>query len=307
MVAVRLELAAVGGRSRSLSSATALSDPQQQPTPALLTDVATDVTSPAPAQPSLSLDVASPQVAEALHSLWRQATAELPPAAAAAAGPDMNPLLPALGRALAAAGATDDQQSQSEAVHAARLALLAAAVEQLLPQPPQPVCVSLAGDARLAAQLRQAAADLNVAWPAPALLSAKHLPANVRLHLQFAGQGQPVLAELTAVAQQHPAARTLIELAADSLAQQVDSPQAAKLALHTEGLNLRDWLAGQHLPPEEYLMAAHVSFPLITLVQLAHYIAFLAETHTTHAEMVARAASSLGHSQGERRGERARE
>ena len=72
-------------------------------------------------------------------------------------------------------------------------------------------------------------------------------------------------------------------------------PQAKAADAHAQGFALTEWLEGA-APGADYLASASVSYPLVGLTQLAHYVATLAKLGKTHEEMVFKGAT--GHSQG---------
>ena len=128
--------------------------------------------------------------------------------------------------------------------------------------------------------------------------SAQPLPP--KLHLEFAGQGQPVLDELRRAARATAAAGSLCRACGAALELLV--PLAPPHIFPAEGFPLARWLAegaegARKAEDGEDVLRAPVSFVLITLLQLCHYAAF-AEQHGGQASVVGRTASAFGHSQG---------
>ena len=126
------------------------------------------------------------------------------------------------------------------------------------------------------------------------------LEANMKMHFQFAGQGQPVLEELRHVVNQSSVASRLCTLCTAEIQRvllEVVAVSSSSLST-ANGFPLDLWLKGEDLPPEKELLSASVSFPLITLVQLCHFAVYAAG-QGGHEDVMRQAASAFGHSQGE--------
>lgn len=208
----------------------------------------------------------------------------------------------------------DDTAGMSSDTASGAAAVLLAALSAELGRRQLPLAAALPDDdGTRAGAVRTAALRLGATCPgagdsARGLLASPTATSAINpqatLHLQFAGQGQPVLDELARVATRHPRVTRVLQVCCARLQTLAATPG---LELHAEGLDVAAWLEGRLLPPEEYLLASHVSFPLITLVQLCSYLAFLAETNTAHKTFAAQVRTAFGHSQGQSRGGGGRE
>lgn len=113
------------------------------------------------------------------------------------------------------------------------------------------------------------------------------------LFATFGGQGYPYIAEAQRLYAQDAAGAFMKPIVA-ALEVAAASPEAAAAGCHAEGFDLSAWLEGEP-PSANYLASASVSYPLVGLTQLAHYVATLAKIGKTHEEMVFKGAT--GHSQ----------
>ena len=75
--------------------------------------------------------------------------------------------------------------------------------------------------------------------------------------------------------------------------------QASAAACHSEGFDVAAWLEDPaRTPSASYLASAAVSYPMVGLVQMGHYMAMLGDTGKTHEELVGLFKGATGHSQG---------
>ena len=155
------------------------------------------------------------------------------------------------------------------------------------------------------------------------------------LFATFGGQGYPYLAELRALYGQE-AAGAFIKPIVAALEAAAASDEAVAANAHPEGFALGDWCAppprprcpaphlarkqrrkpggappalltqfvrrlsrleGTEEPSANYLASASVSYPLVGLTQLSHYVATLDKVGKTHEDMVPLFKGATGHSQ----------
>lgn len=123
---------------------------------------------------------------------------------------------------------------------------------------------------------------------------------NAYIYAVFGGQGniEEYFDELREVYTTYP---TLVEdfitSAAAHLQQLARDPKAEKL--YPKGLDVMRWLNNKDAQPDtEYLVSAPVSFPLIGLTQLAHYLVMCRVLGTHPGHVRERFSGSTGHSQG---------
>jgi len=123
---------------------------------------------------------------------------------------------------------------------------------------------------------------------------------NAYIYAVFGGQGniEEYFDELREVYTTYP---TLVEdfitSAAAHLQQLARDPKAEKL--YPKGLDVMRWLNNKDAQPDtEYLVSAPVSFPLIGLTQLAHYLVMCRVLGTHPGHVRERFSGATGHSQG---------
>lgn len=123
---------------------------------------------------------------------------------------------------------------------------------------------------------------------------------NAYIYAVFGGQGniEEYFDELREIYTTYP---TLVEdfitSAAAHLQQLARDPKAEKL--YPKGLDVMRWLNNKDAQPDtEYLVSAPVSFPLIGLTQLAHYLVMCRVLGTHPGHVRERFSGSTGHSQG---------
>ncbi|KAG6353286.1 hypothetical protein INS49_007585, partial [Diaporthe citri] len=116
----------------------------------------------------------------------------------------------------------------------------------------------------------------------------------------FGGQGniEEYFEELRELWQTYPSfVGDLILTAAEQLQTLANNPSAEKL--FTKGLDIMNWLQNPEATPDvEYLITAPVSFPLIGLVQLAHYEVTCKALGIHPGTLRERISGTTGHSQG---------
>lgn len=116
----------------------------------------------------------------------------------------------------------------------------------------------------------------------------------------FGGQGniEEYFEELRELWQTYPSfVGDLILTAAEQLQTLANNPSAEKL--FTKGLDIMNWLQNPEATPDvEYLITAPVSFPLIGLVQLAHYEVTCKTLGIHPGTLRERISGTTGHSQG---------
>lgn len=137
--------------------------------------------------------------------------------------------------------------------------------------------------------------------PRPALLRMA-AEGRATLVAQFGGQGASWFNELRTVYTTYRAAREFVDAVAPALVAEASSPAAQELDLHPFGMDVLAWLTNgqrsataqpgvgadgtQTLPPEWYLQSAPVSYPLIGLTSLAHYVVALDTLGVSQHDMV---------------------
>ena len=116
----------------------------------------------------------------------------------------------------------------------------------------------------------------------------------------FGGQGniEEYFDELREIFATYPSfVEKLVEDSAELLQSLVRDPHAEKL--YPKGLDVMQWLHDKDSQPDtDYLVSAPVSFPLIGLVQLAHYVVTCKAMALTPGDVRAQLSGATGHSQG---------
>jgi fatty acid synthase subunit beta len=123
---------------------------------------------------------------------------------------------------------------------------------------------------------------------------------NAKLYSVFGGQGniEEYFDELRELFQTYPSfIEELITSSAELLQTLSRDPRAEKL--YSKGLDVMAWLHDAEATPDlDYMVSAPVSFPLIGLVQLAHYSVTCKVLGLTPGQFRERIGGSTGHSQG---------
>ncbi len=123
---------------------------------------------------------------------------------------------------------------------------------------------------------------------------------NAKVYSVFGGQGniEEYFDELRELYEVYPSfVEELIASAAELLQNLSRDPRAEKL--YSKGLDVMTWLHDPESTPDvDYMVSAPVSFPLIGLVQLAHYTVTCKVLGLTPGQFRERTAGSTGHSQG---------
>jgi fatty acid synthase subunit beta len=123
---------------------------------------------------------------------------------------------------------------------------------------------------------------------------------NARIYSVFGGQGniEEYFEELRELYKTYPAfVEELITSSAELLQTLSRDPRAEKL--YVKGLDIMTWLQDPESTPDtDYLVSAPVSFPLIGLVQLAHYSVTCKTLGLTPGQFRDRISGTTGHSQG---------
>ena len=121
-----------------------------------------------------------------------------------------------------------------------------------------------------------------------------------RLYAIFGGQGniEEYFEELRDIYKTYPSfIEQLVSSSSDLLQSLVRDPRADKL--YSKGLDVMRWLHNKDTQPDtDYLVSAPVSFPLIGLVQLAHYTVTCKTLGQTPGDVRGHLSGSTGHSQG---------
>ena len=121
-----------------------------------------------------------------------------------------------------------------------------------------------------------------------------------RLYAVFGGQGniEEYFDELREVYTTYPSfVANLVSESAELLLALTRDPKAEKL--YPKGLDVMRWLYDKDSTPDtDYLISAPVSFPLIGLVQMAHYTVTCKALGKTPGEVRERFSGATGHSQG---------
>ncbi|KAF0719408.1 hypothetical protein As57867_001060, partial [Aphanomyces stellatus] len=109
--------------------------------------------------------------------------------------------------------------------------------------------------------------------------------------VQFGGQANDYMDELTTLVDSHSSVRMFVEDAQSALFDEA-KPFGITIRpfLWTQGLDFR--------PSKDVLASAPISYPLIFLTQVANYLAFLEVTGLTHEGMLSKILVGSGHSQG---------
>lgn len=123
---------------------------------------------------------------------------------------------------------------------------------------------------------------------------------NASVYTIFGGQGniEEYFDELRELYKTYPSfIEELINSAAELLQNLSRDPRAEKL--YSKGLDIIAWLQDPEATPDvDYMVSSPVSFPLIGLVQLAHYIVTCKVLGLTPGEFRERVSGTTGHSQG---------
>jgi fatty acid synthase subunit beta, fungi type len=123
---------------------------------------------------------------------------------------------------------------------------------------------------------------------------------SAKIYTIFGGQGniEEYFEELREVFRTYPFfVEDLITSSAELLQNLSRDPRAEKL--YSKGLDIMTWLHGpESTPNTDYLVSAPVSFPLIGLVQLAHYSVTCKVLGITPGQFRERISGTTGHSQG---------
>ena len=121
-----------------------------------------------------------------------------------------------------------------------------------------------------------------------------------KIYTIYGGQGniEEYFEELREVYNTYPAfVETLVSDSAQLL--QTLSRDTSINKLYSRGLDIMRWLHNKDSQPDtDYLISAPVSFPLIGLVQLAHYAVFCKSLGLNPGEVCERISGTTGHSQG---------
>ncbi|CCU77620.1 fatty acid synthase [Blumeria hordei DH14] len=122
----------------------------------------------------------------------------------------------------------------------------------------------------------------------------------VKIYSIFGGQGniEEYFEELRSIHSTYPdLVESLIVSASDLLQGLSRDPRSEKL--YSKGLDVLGWLQhAEGTPDLEYMISAPVSFPLIGLVQLAHYTVTCKVLGITPGELRQKISGTTGHSQG---------
>jgi fatty acid synthase subunit beta len=121
-----------------------------------------------------------------------------------------------------------------------------------------------------------------------------------KIYTVFGGQGniEEYFEELREIYKTYPSfVQELVKSSAELLRTLSRDPRAEKL--YSKGLDIMTWLHDPDSTPDtDYLVSAPVSFPLIGLVQLAHYSVACRVLGLTPGEFRERISGTTGHSQG---------
>lgn len=131
-------------------------------------------------------------------------------------------------------------------------------------------------------------------------VDGERLPPSAFIYSIFGGQGniEEYFEELRDLWKTYPSfVSELVTTAAEQLQTLANDSAAEKL--FTKGLDVMNWLQNPEATPDvDYLISAPVSFPLIGLVQLAHYEVTCKALGIHPGELRDRLSGSTGHSQG---------
>jgi hypothetical protein len=114
----------------------------------------------------------------------------------------------------------------------------------------------------------------------------------------FGGQGYSYIDEARKL-YADPATSSFMETVLEAVVAEANSPEAIEAAAHPAGFDVSTWLEDPaKTPSSAYLASAPVSYPLVGLVQIAHYVSTLSTVGKKHEEMCALLKGATGHSQG---------
>lgn len=132
----------------------------------------------------------------------------------------------------------------------------------------------------------------------PALLQDA-VDGRLRVFVQFGGQGSGFFSELQRLYNEREDLRNFFEVGIDAVRDAVQRPDIRQSPYYQHGFELRDWLRGGDVPPEEYMQQCNVSFPLTLLAQLGH-VYVLERSGLPLAELLSASDDHMvsGHSQG---------
>ncbi|TVY42212.1 Fatty acid synthase subunit beta [Lachnellula occidentalis] len=123
---------------------------------------------------------------------------------------------------------------------------------------------------------------------------------NAKIYTVFGGQGniEEYFDELRELYNTYPSfIEELVTSSAELLQNLSSDPRAVKL--YSKGLDVMAWLSDPDATPDvDYMVSAPVSFPLIGLVQLAHYAVTCKVLGLTPGQFRERISGTTGHSQG---------
>jgi fatty acid synthase len=128
-------------------------------------------------------------------------------------------------------------------------------------------------------------------------LARKASKGEAKILMTFGGQGQPFMADLEDLFHLDPQARALIEDCAEALVDET-SGGFTDTGIDLHSLDLISWLCEPQMrPPDDILMTAPISYPLIFVAQAARLTSLEAVGLPT-AEITRWATAATGHSQG---------
>jgi len=119
------------------------------------------------------------------------------------------------------------------------------------------------------------------------------------LFVQFGGQGYNWLEELSQVYTTYPSIRNFIEQCTEVIQAEANSLQAQVLGFYRMGFDVMSWVRDPSVrPPMSYITSAPISYPMVCLTQLVHYMVALQVLNKTPAQLIELVEGLSGHSQG---------
>ena len=122
------------------------------------------------------------------------------------------------------------------------------------------------------------------------------LPARARFFLQFGGQGNSYLRELSRFYHDYPELGPYFANVFQSIEESIHDEPFTTSTILSQGLDLKSWLEGRDVPAEDYLFSCTVSLTCIFITQFACY--HLLQLRGIMPPLLQRTVALTGHSQG---------
>ena len=119
-----------------------------------------------------------------------------------------------------------------------------------------------------------------------------------RVFLQFGGQGNTYMRDLTKLYQDHPELQRYFETCFQAISEElVPGKPLSGSPILAHGFELHRWVRGENLPPEKYLFNGTISLTAIHITQFAYYH-LLRQKGALPEAVIDNVIGSTGHSQG---------